>query len=153
MLYYFTSRLSINQNNTPQSSIIQIKTSEHYPIPTQYLVLTVYPYTDTSSESVDNLTISTGATTIPNSPAQFVSKYHFDTSLLSISIQLKKLMTLGEQHHSISILMKKLMQLVEQHIEESKWFRNELDNIKSEILCISKDTRDIKTNLPSFCQN
>ena len=83
------------------------KKSEHYTSPTQYLFLSVYPSTNTCSRSTENLTISTESTTVSPSPATFVSKDHFDTSLqyivlqmkvlLSITLQLGKLTQLGEK--------------------------------------------------------
>ena len=40
-----------------------------------------------------------------------------------------------------------MTKLGEQHLEQSKQSRNELDNIKSETLFISKDTKDLKYDL------
>ena len=87
----------------------------------------MYLSTDTNSVSIEKITIFTEARTITPSTAPLVSKYHFDNTLHSIALQLKNLTNLGDQY-----------------LEESKRFINDLDNIKSETIHISKDTNDTK---------
>ena len=53
------------------------------------------PSTNIRSGSTYNITIFTEDKTVTPSPVLFVSKYHFDTALQSITINLKKLDAVG----------------------------------------------------------
>ena len=54
--------------------LISNKISENYKRPTQYLFLTMYPSTNTLYGSIENINISTEATTITTSPSPYVKK-------------------------------------------------------------------------------
>ena len=62
-----------------------------------------------------------------------MSKYHFDTML-----------------HSVALQMKKMIQLGEHHFEESNRFINELESIKLETVATSNDTKEIKEYFTKF---
>ena len=79
--YYFTSQLSTNQNNTEQASFLKRTNSEHYIRPAQYLFLTLSLSTNKRSGSIENITISTEATTITTPPYPFMNQADLATTI------------------------------------------------------------------------
>ena len=124
--------------------LIFTKVFDHYKSPTQSLLFTMLPSTNTRYGSIENITISTEATTIPTSTSLYLTKTYSTTTISNIIkyltahfiAQIKE--TIVDQDETFHAKFEKQLHTLSLQVkEDSNKFSSKL--IENEVLTLSSE--------------